>query len=116
VVLILWTACKKEKDDAPVFKVDGVWVGTLTQTGQEGGGYLKFELKSDGTLVRIKTNGDKAAFGTWQMAGDSLKATYTFITSPTVVNMKGVLDKNTKKLSGMWANSTEKGGWEASKQ
>jgi hypothetical protein len=115
MILSTWTACKKEKDD-DAFKVNGVWQGTLTQVGQEGAGFFKFELKSNGTIERIKSTGEVVAFGTWQLAGDSLKATYTYITSPTVVNLKGVLNKNTKNLSGKWANSSEQGSWTADKK
>jgi hypothetical protein len=115
MILSTWTACKKEKDDG-AFKVNGVWQGTLTQVGQEGAGFFKFELKSNGTIERIKSTGEVVAFGTWQLAGDSLKATYTYTTSPTVVNLKGVLNKNTNNLSGKWANSSEQGSWTADKK
>ena len=115
MILSTWTACKKEKDDG-AFNVNGVWQGTLTQVGQEGAGLFKFELKSNGTIERIKSNGEVVAFGTWQLAGDSLKATYTYTTSPTVVNLKGVLNKKTNNLSGKWANSSEQGSWTADKK
>jgi hypothetical protein len=115
MILTTWTACKKEKDDAG-FNVNGIWQGSLTQVGQEGAGVFKFELKSNGTIERLKNTGEVVAFGTWQMAGDSLKATYTYTTSPTVVNLKGVLNSSTKQLSGKWANSSEQGSWMADKK
>ena len=115
MILTTWTACKKDKDDTG-FNLNGIWQGSLTQVGQEGAGVFKFELKSNGTIERMKSNGEVVAFGTWQMAGDSLKATYTYIANPTVVNLKGVLNSNTKQLSGKWANSSEQGSWTADKK
>jgi len=116
IMLTAWTACKKDKDDNKTFSVEGVWIGTLTQVGKSGTGYLRFDLKSNGKLERVKDNGEVVALGTWQMVGDSLKAVYTFTGSATVVNMKGKLNQGTKQFSGVWANSSEQGGWTADKK
>lgn len=106
IALLLTTAfvaCKKDTD-APVFTMVGKWTGKIGSGSNEPSGQYALNVKANGTIERISSNGEASASGTWTLEGTVFTAMYTY-SNGTVVNVDGSVDKSQMKLTGFWENS-----------
>lgn len=111
LALMLMTAllaCKKDAEPAE-FSMVGKWEGKIGQNQNAPSGYFALNLKSNGTIERIDSDGDVNATGTWDLEGEEFTAIYTYPGS-TVVFVEGTVDKSQKKLTGNWENSGDEVG------
>lgn len=102
-------ACKKDSEPAP-FTIIGSWVGKIGQSSNEPSGYYELNIKSNGTIERISTNGEVSATGTWTLEGEVFTAVYTYPGSGGTVNVDGTVDKAKNKLFGYWENTGDEYG------
>jgi len=111
-------ACKKDNDAEPAFSVPGKWEGALVDGSNGATAFYGLLLNADGSLTRYKTTGEILATGNWQLAGDSIKASYQF-SDGYKFSIIGLVDKQKKKMSGTWGggnNTKGLGSWNASKK
>ena len=107
-ITLLMTAtivsCKKDKDEAPAFVIEGKWTGKLSSGSGTPTGQFAMNIKPGGGFERLGSSGSVLGNGTWQLSGNTFTANYTLTSSGTVLNLTGSLEKATNKLSGSWAN------------
>jgi hypothetical protein len=102
-------SCKKDSVPPP-FTMVGKWVGKIGQGSSAPNGYYALNMKSNGTVERISSNGEVSATGTWSLEGDVFTAVYTYPGSGGTVNVDGTVDKSQKKLTGFWENTGDEEG------
>jgi hypothetical protein len=102
-------ACKKDSEPA-LFTMTGKWVGKIGQGSSEPTGYYALNIKSNGTIERISSNGEVSATGTWTLEGEVFTAIYTYPGSGGTVNVDGTVDKGKNKLVGFWENTGDEEG------
>ena len=96
-------ACKKDSEPAE-FTMAGKWTGKIGNGYEQPSGSFALNVKSNGTIERISSNGEVSATGTWMLEGDEFWALYTY-SNGTIVNAEGTVDKGQQKLTGIWENS-----------
>jgi hypothetical protein len=108
LLMAAFVACKKDSEPA-VFTMTGKWIGALGLNNDVPSGYYALNIKSNGTVERIDSDGDVNATGTWTLEGEEFTALYTY-PGGTIVNVEGTVDKSQKKLTGNWENSGDEVG------
>ncbi len=115
LVTSFFVACKKDNTPPP-FTIEGKWEGKIGTGNATPSGQYALNIKSDGVVERVNSNGTVTASGNWQLAGDNFSATYNY-QNGTVVEVTAHMDKGSKKLSGSWENNGgEEGAFYANKQ
>jgi hypothetical protein len=99
-----FSSCKKDKDEAPVFVMEGKWTGNLSSGSGTPTGQFAMNAKSGGVFERLNSTGSVAGTGTWSLSGNSFVANYTLSSSGTVINLTATLEKASNKLTGSWTN------------
>ena len=102
-------ACKKDSEPAP-FTMIGKWVGKIGKGSNTPSGYYALNIKSNGTVERISSNGDVSATGTWALEGEAFTAVYTYPGSGGTVNVDATVEKAQNKLTGYWENTGDEEG------
>ena len=102
-----FTACKKDKDSASSNHDDqkyfGKWVGTYGFDNDIPGYFFSLNIKSNGTIQELKSNGDPNGEGTWKMEGSTLKGTYKMLFSPyNEYSVVATVNSSTGKIEGTW--------------
>lgn len=100
---VAFTACKKD-DIRPSFSIEGSWVGKIGTGSASPSGQYALNIKADGTLERISSNGAVSATGAWNMQDNTFTGIY-FYSSGTVVDVNGTVDKSNNKLTASWKNN-----------
>lgn len=106
----LLIACKKDNDTAPVFSIHGLWEGKIGSGSSTPSGQYALNIKSNGTIERISSNGAVSATGTWQLDGVNLTATYTYPGNGGTVTITASVDKAKNKIDGYWENTGNEDG------
>jgi hypothetical protein len=117
VMMISFSACKKDECPTPTYPVEGLWAGkygngTATPTSGysmvvEAGGKVTV---ADGDNITSSTK----ASGTWTLTGNVFKATYTYSGGGSTFSIQANWSNDGKMTSGTWgpgATPTGSGTW-----
>lgn len=106
---VFMLACsKKDADVTPPpapYVVEGIYSGKIGTGAAIPASQFELNLKPDGTIERIIGNGTVTGTGSWQLKGDAFTAHYESNVSSTVIDLKGTLQKEKKRISGSWVNN-----------
>lgn len=120
LMVALFTACSKDKDvpTTPAFSIVGQWEGKLGTGAAIPTSFFKINVKADGKLDRINSDGEITGSGTWTVEGSTFKAHYVSNMNGVEIDMTATIDKLMNKLTGgTWENSGNNSGtWYASKK
>lgn len=105
-MVFLISSCSKEDTNPNTnpATAEGKWAGT-GQYGTSGGNptyAFTINFKADGTVDITGDNsvGVDVATGTWQMAADSVKATYRYVSSSAVYTLSGKYAASSNVMTG----------------
>lgn len=73
----LFTACKKEDNGTAPSSIAGTWQGKWGDGNQTPVNFIKFVIKSNGTLERLNEQNEVIANGSWTVSGVEFECTYT---------------------------------------
>ena len=109
----LFFSCKKSNPAVPtVTPAEGSWVGNYSSGGGSQTFYYAFQFNAGGAVV-VKANDailPSVANGTWTIAADSIRSTYTYNPGGTF-SMIGKYDGKSNTIVGTWGSGTDnKGG------
>lgn len=112
-----FAACKKNKDDIqiPVAEVAGMYEGKYGTGNNTPSTFYSFNLKADGTMEELASDGEVKGTGTWGMSGNTFTANhkYTFPANAFFVST-GTYDASAKKITGTWgygSSNSDGGKW-----
>lgn len=116
----LFTACSKDKDapTSPAFSIIGHWEGKLGTGSAIPTGFFGMDVKADGKLDRVNSDGEVSGTGTWSVDGTTFKGHYVSNSTNVSIDVTATIDKVANKLTnGTWENSGDNSGtWYASKK
>ena len=103
----VFTACKKDKDSSShspeAQQFFGKWVGTYGFDNDVPGYFFSLNIKADGTIQELKSNGDAKGQGTWTVQGSVLKGNYKMTFSPyNEYSVVATVNASTGKIEGSW--------------
>lgn len=101
---------KKDVDPVPPFVPEGIYSGKIGTGSAIPSGQFELNLKKNGLLDRVSSNGEVSSTGTWELKGNAFTAHYKSLTSTVEVNLTGTLNQATKRISGTWKNSGDNDG------
>jgi hypothetical protein len=101
----LITSCSKDDTTTPTNSTpEGTWVGTGQYSTMFGGPTYPFTLtfKANGSIDIVGNNSTAVdnATGTWQLVQDSVKATYTYVSSSAVYTFSGKFTAGATVMAG----------------
>lgn len=104
LVFFITSCSKDDTNNTSNTTVQGRWAGT-GQYGTSGGNptyVFTLHFKADGTVEITGDNsaGADVATGTWQMAADSVKATYKYASSSAVYTLSGKYSASSNVMVG----------------
>lgn len=97
-------SCKKDKAE-PNRSVQGTWVGKWGDVGETPAGFIRFEIKSNGTLKRLNQQGEAIADGTWSLNGIEFTCMYTHADNGEAHKIKGIYTDFDGGIMGTWGYS-----------
>ncbi len=116
-MMMIFSSCKKDEVDPPVYPVEGLWVGKYgsgTDTPNSG---FSMVVETGGKLTVADgdniTASSKAA-GTWVLTGNVFTATYTYASGGSTYSIKADWSNSGKMTNGTWgpnATPTGNGTW-----
>ena len=109
VLATVFFACKKDDVKTVVSPaLSGVWEGKWGDVGQTPTNFIKFEFKSNGTMVRFNEQGQVIANGTWTVNGINFECTYTHASDGQVHRIAGLYTDFNGEITGTWGYSPSK--------
>lgn len=100
-------ACKKDNDvTAP--DISGIWVGQYGLGDKATGFGYKFFIDQGGDFGVGTDTSDAVAAGkgTWNLTGNTFRATYIYTINGGTFSVKGTLNNNT--IDGTWGNGSQR--------
>ncbi|HEU4799871.1 MAG TPA: hypothetical protein VFS94_04510 [Gemmatimonadales bacterium] len=105
----LLAGCGESEPSAP--DIEGKWVGTYGNGTSSTGQDFTLFFEGDGTLGVIDGLGDDSeALGTWELTGNVVTGTYTYIVGDATYSISGTISGNDDHLEGTWGNGEETSG------
>lgn len=101
------TACKKEKTANNT--VPGIWVGKWGDVGQTPTEFIKFDIKSNGTLTRLNQQNQVIANGTWKMLNSvEFECNYVHTANGEEHSIGGLYTDFNGEIVGTWGYNYHK--------
>lgn len=115
---LLFSACKKDDVDPPVYPIEGLWVGKYGNGAAAPNSGFSMVVESGGRVTVADgdniTNSSKAS-GTWTLAGNVFTATYTYSTpGGSTFSIRADWSNDGTLKNGTWgagASPTGSGTW-----
>jgi hypothetical protein len=123
LAMLLAVACSKNSDKpspSSTDTIEGTWVGKYGTGNNNPGSFFSFNIKANGVIEEIGSDGQVKGTGTWKLENKILSATYTWVPpSGTKFSVLGAFNAAQGKILGNWGygNSVTDGGlWEMNKK
>ena len=109
-LLIFAASCSKSNTSAST-SLEGKWTGNY-HGGPGPVNYYSLTFKSGGSLLVQSDNSTtpNSANGTWTLSGDSVRATYTFVTSSLTYSIAGKYSASSNTMDGTIGNGLNTSG------
>ena len=108
MMAVLFTSCKKDKTSATT-RIEGNYSGKWGDVVGDPHSFFSFQIKQDGTLIRINEQGLQIATGTWILSGNNFEATYTH-TNGEKHSIGGLYTAFDGQIMGTWGYGNSKAG------
>jgi hypothetical protein len=102
-------SCKKDASTPPpTYNIEGQWSGSSGTGSGAQNTYYSLTFKSGGLLTVESNNvvNPSVAFGTWGIAGDSVKGTYTYQIGSGTYSFAGKYSSSSDQITGTWGSGT----------
>ncbi len=105
IIMLFLAACSKSdpgQSPASSYSLDGKWTGTYNNGAGGPVNYFALTFKSGGALVVHANNSltPDIANGTWALAGDTVKATYTYTGSSAIYALEAKYSSSSNIMPG----------------
>lgn len=97
-------ACKKDKAQTNN-SLAGTWEGKWGDVNEDPSEFIKFEIKSNGTMQRLNQQGQVIAEGNWNLNGFEFTCSYTHTSNGQVHKIKGIYTDFDGAIMGTWGYS-----------
>jgi hypothetical protein len=106
--LLAFTFVSCDKDDDPVYALQGAWVGNYGNGSTPPATFFAANFKSGGNVTIEANNAasPSVAFGTWTQVGDSVKATYTYQIGSGTYSLAAKYTSSSNQMTGTWGSGT----------